>query len=117
MGYEDPNPDDQVPASRDSGGPARGPAGTAGVHVVPQPEGLHRPPTVRGPGPEDVLQDRLPGRRPTPDRRLGPPRRPRADQSPPLLDPVLRGRPAAKKGEVVTLLVCATTSATDRGLI
>jgi transposase len=30
---------------------------------------------------------------------------------------VLRGRPAAKKGEAVALLLCATTSATDRGLI
>src|SRR6266404_1420060 len=35
----------------------------------------------------------------------------------PLLDPVLRGRPAAKKGEVVVLLLRATTTATDRGLI
>jgi hypothetical protein len=30
---------------------------------------------------------------------------------------VLRGRPAAKKGEAVVLLLRATTSATDRGLI
>jgi hypothetical protein len=30
---------------------------------------------------------------------------------------VLRGRTAAKKGEVVSLLLCATTSAQDRGLI
>jgi hypothetical protein len=30
---------------------------------------------------------------------------------------VLRGRPAAKKGEVVSLLLRATTSATERGLI
>ena len=30
---------------------------------------------------------------------------------------MLRGRPAAKKGEVVVLLLRATTSATDRGLI
>jgi len=30
---------------------------------------------------------------------------------------VLRGRSAAKKGEVVVLLLCATTSAVDRGLI
>jgi Transposase DDE domain len=30
---------------------------------------------------------------------------------------VLRGRTAAKKGEVVVLLLCATTSAIDRGLI
>lgn len=30
---------------------------------------------------------------------------------------MLRGRPAAKKGEVACLLLCATTSATDRGLI
>src|SRR3954451_13149253 len=117
MDYEDLNPDDQVPASSGSGGAAPGSGCVAAVLGDPQPEGLHPAPTVRDPGPEDVLQDRLPGHRPTPGRPERSPGGSRADQSPPLLDPVLRGLSAAKKGEVVLLLSRATTSAMDRGLI
>src|SRR5688500_2201792 len=117
MGYEDPNPDDQVPAGRRPGGSRPRPASPPGVHLRPQPQGLHRPPAVRRPGPEDVLQDRLPRHRPAPHRPRRPPQGPRARQGAPLLDPVLRGRPAAKKGEAVSLLYRATTSATNRGLI
>src|SRR5882724_10894204 len=104
MGYEDPNSDDEVPASRRSGGAAPGPGCVARVLVGQEPEGLHPAPTVRGPGPEDVLQDRLPGHRPAPCRLLGPPRRPVTDQGPALLHTLLRGLSAAKKGEVVVLL-------------
>src|SRR4051812_20896633 len=117
MWHEDLNPDDQIATSRGPGGSAAGEGRPAGVRLGPQPQGLHQPPVVRRPGPEDVLQDRLPGRRPTPDRPGRPPQGPRADQGAPLLDPVLRGRTAAKKGEVVVLLLRATTSAQDRGLI
>src|SRR5438105_1974652 len=114
MGYEDPNPDDQVPASRGPGGAAPGPGRFAVVLVGQEPEGLHPAPTVRGPGPEDVLQDRLPGHRPAPDRPGRPSSGPGADQGAALLHPLLRGLPAAKKGDVVPLLFRATTSATDR---
>jgi len=117
MGYEDFNPDDQVAASRGPGGVTVGPGRVAPVLVGEEPEGLHPTPTVRDPGPEDFLQDRLPGYRPTPDRPGRPPCGSGADQGPALLDPVLRGLSAAKKGEVVLLLFRATTSATDRGLI
>src|SRR5581483_4683595 len=117
MLHEDPDPDDQVAPGRGPGGPAAGEGRPAGVHVGPQPQGLHRPPAVRRPGPQDVPQDRLPGGRPVPGRLRRDPRRPRAGQGAPLLDPVLRGLPAAKKGEAVVLLACATTSAADRGLI
>src|SRR4051812_48762180 len=117
MGYEDPNPHDQVAAGRRPGGSRPRPGGPTGLHVRPQPEGLHRPPAVRRPGPEDVLQDRLPGHRPAPDRLRRPPEGPRAGEGAPLLDPVLRGLAAAQKGEAVTLLYRATASAADRGLI
>src|SRR5204863_281093 len=40
-----------------------------------------------------------------------------ADQGSPLLHTLLRRWKAAQKGEVVCLLVCATTSAIERGLI
>src|SRR5262249_56730641 len=43
--------------------------------------------------------------------------RPRADEGAERLDPVLRRAAAAKKGDFVVLLLCATTSAIDRGLI
>src|SRR5262249_28126468 len=46
-----------------------------------------------------------------------PPEGPRAEEGAPLLDPLLRGRAAAKKGAVVVLLHRATASAADRGLI
>src|SRR5947199_920396 len=117
MLHEDPKPDDQVAAGRGHGGVAAGEGRPAGVLVGPQPQGLHEPPAVRRPGPQDVPQDRLPGRRPVPRRLRRDPPGPRAGQGAPLLHPVLRGRPAAKKGEAVVLLYRATTSATDRGLI
>src|SRR3954451_4299489 len=108
---------DQVPPGRCPGGAAAGPGRPAGVLRRAEPEGLHPAPTVPRPGPQDVPQDRLSGRRPVPHRLRRDPHRPRAGQGPALLDAVLRGRPAAKKGEVVCLLVSATVSAADRGLI
>src|SRR5947209_9017227 len=118
MWHEDTLPDDQIPAGRGPGGPAPGPAGVAGLLRSDQPQGLHPTPVVRHPVPHDLHQYGLPRRRPVPHRLQRDPRRPRAQgRCPPLLDPVLRGRPAAQKGEVVCLLVCATTSATGRGLI
>src|SRR5436190_18657806 len=117
MGYEDPNPHEQVPAGRGPGGARARPGGPPGLHLGPQPEGLHRPPAVRRPGPQDVLQDRLPGHHPAPDGLRRPPEGPRAGEGAPLLDPLLRGRAAAKKGEAVSLLYRATMAASDRGLI
>src|SRR5882724_7900856 len=111
MWYEDLNPDDQVPAGGRPGGPAPGPGRPAGVHLGPQPEGLHRPPAVRRPGPQDVPEDRLPGRRRVPRRLPRDPVRPRAVEGPAPLDPVLRRGAAPKKGEFVVLLCRATTSA------
>src|SRR3954464_7173004 len=104
MGYEDLNPDDQVPASGGSGGPAAGPGCVAGVLGGPQSQGFHPAPVVRDPGPEDVLQDRLPRGGPTPNRLLGPPHGPGAHEGSALLHTLLRGLSAAKKGEVVLLL-------------
>src|SRR5262245_36116424 len=117
MWHEDPNPFDQVAASSGPRGIASCEGRPAGVHVGPQPEGLHRPPVVRRPGPQDVLQDRLSGHRPTPDRLRRPPDGPQSGEGAPLLDPVLRGLSAAQKGEAVVLFVRVTTSAADRGLI
>src|SRR5262245_57666391 len=117
MLHEDPNPDDQVPACGGPGGPAPCPAIVAGVHGSPQPQGLHDPPTVRHPGPQDVPEDRLPGRHPVPDRLRRDPGGPGAVQGPPLLDPRRSRGPAAQKGEAVVLLYRATTAASDRGLI
>src|SRR5262249_43147758 len=77
----------------------------------------HRPPAIRRPGPQDVPEDRLPGRRRVPGRLPRDPVRPRAVEGPALLDPVLRRGAAPQKGEFVVLLVRVTTSAADRGLI
>src|SRR5205085_12256129 len=117
MSYEDPNSDDQVPACGGPRGSGPRTGRAAGLFLDDQPQGLHCPSAVRRPGPQDVLQDRLPGHHPAPDRLRRPPGRPGAGEGAALLDPVLRGRPAAKKGEAVVLLLRATTSATDRGLI
>src|SRR5262249_6901436 len=80
-------------------------------------QGLHPTPALRHPGPQDVLQDRLPRRRPAPGRLRRAARRLGAGQGAPLLHPVLRGQAAAKKGEVVLLLAQATVRATQGGLI
>src|SRR4051812_7847403 len=117
MSHEAITPDDQVSPGGRPGGPAAGPGGDAGVLVEVQPEGLHPAPAVRRPGPQDVPQDRLPRGGPVPRRLRRDPQRPRVEGRPPLLDVVLRGRTAAKKGDFIVLLVCATTSAADRGLI
>src|SRR5882672_4700623 len=117
MLHEATHTDDQVPAGRRPGGAAARPGCPAGVLRGAEPEGLHPAPAVRRPRPQDVPQDRLPGRRTVPRRLRRDPQRPRAGQGAPLLDAVLRGLPAAKKGEVVCLLLRATTSAAGRGLI
>src|SRR5262249_38069727 len=117
MRYEDPNPDDQVPAGGGPGGAYARPGRAPDLLLDDQPEGLYRPPAVRHPGPQDVPEDRLPGRRPVPGRLHRASGRPRAGEGAPLLDPVLRRRSAAQKGEAVCLLLRATASAVDRGLI
>src|SRR3954471_20882446 len=117
MWYEDPSPDDQVPTGRSPRSLTSGPRCPARVLRGPQPQGLHPAPAVRRPRPQDVPQDRLPRRGPVPRRLRRIAGRPRAGEGAPLLDALLRGRPAAKKGEVVVPLLHATTSARDRGLI
>src|SRR3954465_13029465 len=117
MLYEAAHTDDQVPAGGGPGGAGTGPAVPAGVHLGPQPQGLHEPPAVRRPGPQDLPQDRLPRGRAVPRRLRRDPQRPRALESPALLDPLLRRAAAAKKGEFVLLLLRATTSAAESGLI
>src|SRR5437764_11287782 len=117
MLHEAITPDDQVPAGGRSDGVAARAGGVAGVLLSDQSQGLHPAPAIRHPGPQDVPQDRLPGRRRIPRRRRRGPRRPRAGEGARPLHPVLRRAAAAKKGDFVVLLVCATTSAADRGLI
>src|SRR5262249_28149226 len=117
MRYEDPNPDDQVPAGGGPGGARPRPGGAAELLLDDQPQGLHRPPAVRHLGPQDVPEDRLPRGRAVPRGLRRDPGGPGALQGPPLLDPLLRRRASAQKGEAVVLLYRATTSAADRGLI
>lgn len=117
MWYEDLKPDDQVAASCGHRSSAAGKGCPAGALVGQEPQGLHKPPVIRRPRSQDVLQDRLPGHRPTPHRFRRPPERSRPFEGAPLLNTVLRGLSAAQKGEVVVLLLRATTSAADRGLI
>src|SRR5437764_3956453 len=117
MLHEAITPDDQVPAGGRSDGVAARAGGVAGVLLSDQSQGLHPAPAIRHPGPQDVPQDRLPGRRRIPRRRRRGPRRPRAGEGARPLHPVLRRAAAAKKGDFVVLLVCATASAADRGLI
>src|SRR6516162_3480659 len=109
--------DDQIAAGRDPRGPAPRPGGPARLLLEVLPQGLYPAPALRLPGPEDLLQDRLPRRR-RPARRLPrAARRPRPGRGPALLHPLLRRRPAAKKGEVVCLLFRATARAQEGGLI
>src|SRR5262249_42836609 len=110
-------PDDQIPAGVGPGGSPPRPGGPAGVLVEVQPPRLHPAPPLRRPRPQGLPQDRLPrgGRRPRRLRRAA--GRPRPDGRPALLDPLLRRAAAAQKGEFLALLVCATASAQDRGLI
>src|SRR5262245_4608445 len=117
MLHEADIPDDQVPAGGRPGGPAPGPGIAAGVHLRAQPQGLHRPPAVRRPGPQDLPEDRLPGRRRVPGGLRRGPGAPRAAQGPALPRPLLRRGASAQKGEVVVLLHRATPTAADRGLI
>src|SRR3954453_15365719 len=109
--------DDQVASRRGPRSPAPGPGVLARLLVALQPQGLHPAPAVRPAGPEDLLQDRLPRRRRLARRLARAARRPRPDQGAALLHPLLRRRPAAKKGEVACLLLRATARAQDRGLI
>src|SRR5687768_3653639 len=117
MLHEATTPDDQVPACGCPRGAGAGQGIPAGVHVGPQPQGLHEPPTLRHPGPQGVPEDRLPRGRRLPRRLRRGPVRPGALEGAELLDPVLRGAAAPQKGEFVALLFRATTSALDRGLI
>src|SRR6516165_4689167 len=108
---------DQVAACRGAAGTAPGPGEPARLLLEVLPQGLYPAPALRLPGPEDLLQDRLPRRR-RPARRLPrAARRPRPARGPALLHPLLRRRPAAKKGEVVCLLLRATARAQEGGLI
>src|SRR5262245_7859423 len=109
--------DDQVPAGGGPGGAPTRPGVLAPVLGGAQPQGLHPAPAVRHPGPQDLPEDRLPGGRPVPGRLRRATRRPRAQEGPELLDPVLRRAAAAKKAEFVLLLFRATTSAAESGLI
>src|SRR5262245_5637549 len=103
--------DDQVPAGHGPRGARVGPAVPAGVHVGPQPQGLHEPPTLRHPGPQAVPEDRLPRGRAVPPRLRRVAGRPRAGEGPELLDPVLRRGAAPQKGAFVVLLFRTATSA------
>src|SRR5262245_23649533 len=117
MGYEDHKTDDQVATRRGPGGAAPGAGGPADLLVEVLAPGLHPAPAVRPAGPEDLLQDRLPRPRPA-DRGLRRAARgPRATPGAALLDPLLRRQAAAKKGEVVRLLLRATARARQGGLI
>src|SRR5437588_6274102 len=109
--------DDQIATGRGPRGAAPRPGSPARLFLEVLPQGLHPAPTLRPPGPEDFLQDRLP--RPGPDaRRLRrTPRRPQPGQGPALLHPLQGRTAAAKKGEVVCLLFQATARAQDYGLI
>src|SRR5262249_13677962 len=117
MWHGDQVPDDQVPAGRRPRGAAAGPGGPAALLGGAQPQGLHPAPALRRFGAEGLLQDRLPRRRATAGRLQRAARRAGTGPGPALLHPLLRRRPAAKKGEVVCLLFRATTSAAERGLI
>src|SRR5438067_1143733 len=66
--YEDHQTDDQVAACRRPGGAAPGPGGPARLFVEVLAQGLYPAPVVRRPGPKDLPQGRLPGRRPAPGR-------------------------------------------------
>src|SRR5438270_6447189 len=109
--------DDQIAASRGPGGPAPRSRGPARLLLEVLPQGLHPAPAVRPAGPEDLLQGRLPRRRPDARGLRRPARRPRPGPRPALLYP-LQGRPAAaKKGDFVGLLFRATARAQEGGLI
>ena len=85
-----------------------GAGGSARLFVEVLPQGLHPAPTVRRPGPEDLLQDRLPGRRPVAGRLRRVARGSRPGRGARLLDPLLCRQAAAKKGAFVVLLFRAT---------
>src|SRR5262245_53143287 len=102
--YESHSHDDQIATGRGPGGVAPGPGGAAGARVPVQPPGLHPAPALRGPGPQDVLPDRLPRRRAALARLRRTPPGSRAGESPALLHALLRRAAAAKKGEFVVLL-------------
>src|SRR5581483_10223101 len=114
--YEDDTTDDQVASGLGPRGAARGPGGLARLLLEALAQGLHAAPAVRHPGPQDVLQDRLPRRRPDASGLRRAARGARAEPGAALLDPLLRRR-QAKKGEFVLLLHCATLRARERGLI
>src|SRR5919109_4830155 len=117
MDERDDTHHDEIAAGGGPGGPAPGPGEPARLLLEVLPQGLHPGPAVRLPGPEDLLQDRLPRGRAAPRRLRRAARRPRPGQGPPLLHP-LQGRAAAvKKGEVVLLLFQATVRARESGLI
>src|SRR6476620_4320890 len=117
MVYGDHKTDDQVAAGRGQGGLAAGAGVAARVLLEVLPQGLHPAPAVRPAGAQDVLQDRLPRPRRAAAGLPPAPRGPRHPRRPALLDPLLRRRPAAKKGEVVLLLLRATARAKEGGLI
>lgn len=117
MWYEDLNPDDQVAPSRCQGGLPLGKGSSGRLLVNTQSQGLHTAPVICRPRSQDLLQDRLSRRCPTPHRLRRTARGTWPDQGSPLFHSLLRRRTAVKKGEVICLLVCATSSATKRGLI
>src|SRR5271154_2306622 len=117
MLHEAITPDDQVSAvGRPRSSPA-GPGGPAGVLLEVQPQGLHAAPTVRRPGPQDVPQDRLPGCRRRPRRLRRVTDRPGVEEGARPLDALLCRTAALKRGGYIALLLRATTSAQDCGLI
>src|SRR5689334_22182553 len=103
MEYGNYKTDDQVAACRGARGAAPGAGVAAGLLVEVLAQGLHPAPAVRRLDPEDLPQDRLPGRRSAPRRLLRAARRPGAVQGARPLHPLLRRQEAAKKKEILLL--------------
>src|SRR4029079_5422765 len=117
MRHEDPTSDDQVAAGRGPGGPTLGERSIAGLLLEVQPQGLHSAPTVCCPGPQDLPQDRLPGCRRLSRRLRRTPGRRGTGEGARSVHPLLRQEATLKKGAFVVLLLRATTSAVESGLI
>jgi len=90
-------PDQQIAKEGGAGRPGRRPGGPAEVLASVQSQGLHPGPTVRLPGAEGVLQDRLPRRRGHPGRHARPAPGHRAEEDPALHRPA-EGLPALSRG-------------------
>src|SRR6478609_9979564 len=114
--YEHYTCDDQIATGRGVGGLAPRPGVPAALLVQVLPQGLHPAPAVRPAGAQNLLQDRLPRRHPDARRLRRAAPGPRPGGNPPLLDPLLRRRPAPQKKGFATLLLGAALRAADGGL-